>query len=89
LQPFKRSGFLLAIRTGLPVIPVAVSGARSVVGADSLWIRRAPVTIRFGELIPTAGLTLSDQKALRVRVRREILRLRGARPPAAAGLDRG
>jgi 1-acyl-sn-glycerol-3-phosphate acyltransferase len=89
LQPFKRSGFLLAIRTGLPVIPVAVSGARNVIGADSLWIRRVPVTIRFGEPIPTAGLTLSDQKTLRVRVRREILRLRGTLPPAAPGLDRG
>ncbi len=89
LQPFKRSGFLLAIRTGLPVVPVGVSGARSVVGADSLWIRRAPVTIRLGEPIPTEGLTLSDQKALRTRVRREILRLRGGPPPAAARLDRG
>jgi len=77
LQPFKRSGFLLAIRTDLPIVPIAVSGARVVVGADSLWIRRAPVTIRIGEPIPTRGLSISDQKALMERVRGEILRLRG------------
>lgn len=87
LQPFKRSGFLLAIRTGLPVVPVAVSGARDVVGADSLWIRRAPVTIRFGEPIETVSLSVSGQKAFRGRVRREILRLRGT--PAPAAPDRG
>lgn len=75
LQPFKRSGFLLALRTGLPIVPVAVSGARNVVGADSLWIRRVPVAIRFGEPVPTAGLGVGDQKALMERVRAEILRL--------------
>jgi 1-acyl-sn-glycerol-3-phosphate acyltransferase len=76
LQPFKRSGFLLAIRTGLPVVPIAVSGARNVVGADSLWIRRVPVRIRIGEPIPTDALSISDQKMLMERVRAEILRLR-------------
>jgi len=85
LQPFKRSGFLLALRTGLPIVPVAVSGARNVVGADSLWIRRVPVVIRFGEPIRTAGMTLSDQKALMERVRAVILRLRLPGPPVSAG----
>ena len=75
LQSFRRSGFLLALRTGLPIVPVAVSGARNVVGADSLWIRRVPVAIRFGEPIPTAGLGIGDQQALMERVRAEILRL--------------
>jgi 1-acyl-sn-glycerol-3-phosphate acyltransferase len=77
LQAFKRSGFLLALRTGLSIVPIAVSGARDVVGANSLWIRRVPVAIRFGEPIPTASLTVSDQKPLMDRVREEILRLRG------------
>lgn len=87
LQPFRKSGFLLAIRTGLPIIPVAVSGAREVVGADSLWIRRVPAVIRFGEPIPTASLTLSDQKALMEKVRAEILRLshRGTPVPGEPG----
>ena len=90
LQSFKKSGFLLAIRMGLPIVPVAVSGARGVVGADSLWIRRVPAVIRFGEPIPTASLSLSDQKALMERVRAEILRLRLSGPPVPErGADRG
>ena len=90
LQPFKRSGFLLALRTGLPIVPVAVSGARDVVGADSLWIRRVPVAVRLGEPIPTAGRGVGDLAALMERVRAEILRLRLPVPPVpAGGSDRG
>ncbi len=76
LQPFRKSGFLLAMRTGLPIVPVAVSGARRVVGADSLWIRRSPATLRMGDPIPTKGVPLSERTALMEGVRREILRLR-------------
>lgn len=77
LQAFKKSGFLLALRTGLPIVPVAVSGARAVVGADSWWIAPGPVRLRAGEPIPTDGLGASDVSALMGRVRQEILRLRG------------
>ncbi len=75
LQPFRKSGFLLAIRAGLPIVPVAVSGARDVVGADSLWIRRVPVVLRMGEPIPTDGLSVSDTSGLMEKVRAEIVRL--------------
>ena len=37
LQRFKKSGFLLALRTSLPIIPVAVSGARVM---DLSWTPR-------------------------------------------------
>ncbi len=77
LQGFKKSGFLLALRAGLPIVPVAVSGARAVVGADSWWIAPAPVRLRMGEPIPTEGLGASDVPELMRRVRGEILRLRG------------
>jgi 1-acyl-sn-glycerol-3-phosphate acyltransferase len=80
LQPFRKSGFLLAMRTGLPIVPVAVSGAREVVGADSLWIRQTPVTLRMGDPIRTKELPLSERKALMNRVRAEILRLRDHAP---------
>ena len=77
LQAFKKSGFLLALRTGLPIVPVAVRGARAVVGADSWWIAPAPVTLRMGDPVPTSGLGAADVVPLMQRVRGEILRLRG------------
>ena len=77
VQPFRKSGFLLALRTGLPIVPVAVRGARAVVGADSFWIAPQPVRLRMGEPIPTEGLSASDVAPLVRRVREEILQLRG------------
>jgi len=77
LGPFKKSGFLTALKSGVPVVPVAVSGARAVLGAQGMIIRRGPVTARVGSPIPTAGLGVHARADLMKRVRREILRLRG------------
>jgi 1-acyl-sn-glycerol-3-phosphate acyltransferase len=77
LGSFKKSGFLTALKTGLPIVPVSVSGARAVLGAQGMVIRRGPVVARVGRPIPTAGLGVHDRAALMDRVRREILSLRG------------
>ena len=36
LQPFKKGGFWMALRVGLPIVPVRISGSREVVVADTL-----------------------------------------------------
>lgn len=77
LGAFKKSGFLTALKAGLPIVPVGVSGARAVLGAQGMVIRRGPVLARAGRPIPTAGLGVHDRADLMARVRREILRLRG------------
>lgn len=75
LGPFKKSGFLLAIKTGMPIIPVGISGAREVLGARGFALRPGVVTIRIGEPIVTEGLGVSRRAELMDRVRREILLL--------------
>jgi 1-acyl-sn-glycerol-3-phosphate acyltransferase len=40
---------LLAVKSGLPVIPVYVDGSDDMLPAGSRWIRRVQVTVRFGE----------------------------------------
>jgi 1-acyl-sn-glycerol-3-phosphate acyltransferase len=75
LGSFKKSGFLTALKSGVPIVPVGVSGARAVLGAQGPVIRRGPVTVRVGRPIPTAGLGVKDRRALMERVRKEILLL--------------
>ncbi|HTS01596.1 MAG TPA: lysophospholipid acyltransferase family protein [Thermoanaerobaculia bacterium] len=75
--PFKKSGFLTAIKSGVPIVPVGVSGARAVLGAQGMGIRRGAVSARVGRPIPTADLGVHDRAALMSRVRGEILALRG------------
>ncbi len=76
LGPFKKSGFLTALKSGLPIVPVAVSGARAVLGERGMVIRRGPVVARVGQPIPTAGLSVHDRAALMARVRDAILALK-------------
>lgn len=76
LGSFKKSGFLLAIKSGMPIVPIGISGSRDVVRPGSLFVRPKLVTVRMGEPIPTAGLGVSQRAELMERVRAEIERLR-------------
>ncbi len=76
LGPFKKSGFLTALKAGVPIVPVGVSGARAVLGARGNVVRRGPVRVRAGTPIPTAGLGVNARAELMERVRLEILALR-------------
>jgi 1-acyl-sn-glycerol-3-phosphate acyltransferase len=77
LGAFKKSGFLTALKAGVPIVPVGVSGARAVLGAQGMIVRRGPVHVRAGHPILTAELGVHDRADLMARVRREILLLRG------------
>jgi len=76
LLPFKKGGFIMAIRAQAPVVPVAVEGGRAAMRRGSWLIYPAIVRIRVGQPIETAGLLPADRDALIARVRAEIERLR-------------
>jgi len=75
LLPFKKGGFIMAIKGQAPVVPVAIVGARDAMRKGSPWIRPVDVRVRLGPPIETAGLTLDDREALVNRVRGEVARL--------------
>jgi 1-acyl-sn-glycerol-3-phosphate acyltransferase len=72
MLPFKKGGFIMAIKAGAPVVPVAVQGGRDAMHKGSSIIRPATVSIRVGEPLETAGLTVQDRDALIVRTRQRI-----------------
>ncbi|MGH9436079.1 MAG: lysophospholipid acyltransferase family protein [Terriglobia bacterium] len=73
MGPFKRGSFYLAIKAGVPVVPVTISGSRAVLKPDSLHVRPGTVEIVFHPAIPTAGLTLDDVDSLSCQVRERII----------------
>jgi 1-acyl-sn-glycerol-3-phosphate acyltransferase len=77
LGPFKKAGFLLALKTGLPIVPIGISGARAILRRGDFRLHEGLITVKVGEPIPTAGLGVARRAELMERVRTEILRLRG------------
>jgi 1-acyl-sn-glycerol-3-phosphate acyltransferase len=69
LQPFKKGGFKFALQTGLPVVPVTITGTRQLLPRDSIAFRPGPVRMYLDAPIPTAGLTDTDLPALMQTVR--------------------
>ena len=85
LAPFKKGGFHLAMSAGVPVVPIAITGAGHVMPPGHLLVRPGPVLIDVGEPIPTAGMKPEDRDALVARVRDDIQRRTGqaSRPEPA------
>jgi len=72
LLPFKKGGFIMAIRAQVPIVPVAVQGGRAAMRKGSALVRPVRVSVRIGAPVPTAGLTLDDRDTLIERVRQQV-----------------
>ena len=72
LLPFKKGGFIMAIQAQAPIVPVAVQGGRAAMRKGSAIVRPVRVSVRIGEPIPTAGMSLDDRDVLIERVRAAI-----------------
>jgi 1-acyl-sn-glycerol-3-phosphate acyltransferase len=75
LLPFKKGGFIMAIKAQVPVVPVAIVGARGAMRKGSPIIYPVRVAIRFGTPIETAGMSLDQREALVVQVRERVAEL--------------
>jgi 1-acyl-sn-glycerol-3-phosphate acyltransferase len=72
LLPFKKGGFIMAIKGQAPVVPVAIAGARNALRKGSFVIQPVTVTVRFAPRIETRGMTLDQRDGLASEVRGAI-----------------
>src|SRR5262245_29410931 len=72
LMKFKGGVFLLAIESGLPIVPVTIIGNRVVMPKGRLMVCPADVRVVVHPAIPTAGMTRDDARALADRARAVI-----------------
>jgi 1-acyl-sn-glycerol-3-phosphate acyltransferase len=77
LKPFKKGAFVLAIQSGVPVVPVAVLGSYEVMPKGRWRIRPGRIELRVGEPIPVEGLDLADRDALLQSAWSAVRRLKG------------
>ena len=64
--PFKEGSFKIALKTGCPIIPMALTGTDDVFEKHFPWIRSSKVTLTYGEPIIVSELSKEEQKHLGV-----------------------
>ena len=74
LLPFKTGGFLLAIRAGVPVVPVTVIGSHLLQPPDHVYVRPGTFRVVFHDPIPTRHLQERDRGTLATEARCVIAR---------------
>lgn len=74
LLPFKMGAFLVGAQTATPVLPVAISGTRSILHPDHWFPRRGRVRITMGSALKEDGTDWDAAIRLKEAARAEILR---------------
>jgi 1-acyl-sn-glycerol-3-phosphate acyltransferase len=83
LLPFRMGAFMLAVRTGTPVLPVSLVGTRTLLRGDDLRPHYSALHVHIGEPLSAADGDWQAALQLRDGARRQILAQLGE--PDAAG----
>jgi len=72
LREFREGAAYLAIKAGVPAVPIGIVGMRQVLPMGSLHVRPHAVTIRIGDPISTEGMKLDARGELNETLRRKV-----------------
>ena len=72
VKPFKKGGFVMAVDTGAPIVPVILRGTRSIMAKVSWRINPGNVTLFIEKPIDTTGFTRDTKEDLIKAVRSVI-----------------
>jgi acyl carrier protein len=88
LLPFRMGAFVAAAQSGVPVVPVAIRGTRSILRAGSWFPRRGAVRVTVTAPLIPEGNDWSAAVKLKEKARQTILRYCGEPSLGDAGSDR-
>ena len=72
IQPFKKGGFTLALKSKVPIIPISIAGSREIMPKDRLTASPGEIRIRIGDPIETQSYSTKDRTLLMERVHQAI-----------------
>jgi 1-acyl-sn-glycerol-3-phosphate acyltransferase len=67
IKKFKSGAFVMGVKSGVPILPLAIRGSFEVVPKSTLAVTPGPIELVIGEPIPTDGLAMEDKEPLRKR----------------------
>jgi 1-acyl-sn-glycerol-3-phosphate acyltransferase len=72
IKPFLSGAFYMAIKAGVPIVPVAIVGTYEVLKMNTYVIRPGSLQLVIGQPISTEGCTTRDMEALSEKVKAAI-----------------
>jgi len=72
IRQFKKGGFVMAINSGVPIVPVVLRGTWPIMAKSSLRINRGDVELEIAEPIDTRGYSIESKAELMDKVRSVI-----------------
>lgn len=74
VQPFKKGGFVLAIKSQVPIVPVTIIGSQKIMPKGKFKVQPGKIKVIIDQPIPTVDLELKDREALIQKVRETIIK---------------
>jgi len=77
IRTFKEGAAYIAIKAGVPIVPVGIVNMRSVLPMHSLLLRPADVKVQVGDPIDTSAMTPRDRARLNEILQERVTELAG------------
>ena len=74
IKPFKQGTFYLAIKSGVPIVPISIIGSGEIMPKRSLKINKGIVKLVIGKPIDVKNITLENRQELITIVRNTIIK---------------
>ena len=84
LRDFKEGAAYIAIRAGVPAVPVGIVGTRQILKMHSWHVLPGKVRLRIGDPIETSGMTARDRGRLNRMLIERVAELTGEAVPQTA-----
>ena len=73
IQPFRKGGFTLAIKSQVPIVPIAIAGSWEIMPKDTWRLAAGNIRMRIGDPVETRQYSLRERKILMEKVNAAIL----------------
>jgi 1-acyl-sn-glycerol-3-phosphate acyltransferase len=74
LLPFKKGGFLLAVQTGRPIVPITINGSRELLSPGAWRLKRGTVELIIDQPVALTGFRPGNLRILSGQIRQTIER---------------
>ena len=81
LQPFKAGGMMLALKAGVELVPMAISGTFAILPKGSLMLHPGCVVIRIGTPITTRDYQMNQKHELALLLQKKVAAMLGQDDP--------